>query len=93
VSSPTRTYIAHKLQSFLDERLASPSGPFTEDTRLFSSGLFDSLAFMEIVLFVETEFGKSLIKHGEVNLETMDRWGDLVSTVERAVREAEDARG
>ena len=42
------------------------------DTKLFSSGLLDSLAFVELVLFVEKEFRVKLADIVNVNMDSLD---------------------
>ena len=44
----------------------------TNDTKLFSSGLLDSLAFVEMVLFVEKSFHLKLADVTNVNMESLD---------------------
>ena len=44
----------------------------TNDTKLFSSGLLDSLAFVEMVLFVEKSFHLKLADITDVNMESLD---------------------
>lgn len=44
----------------------------TNDTKLFSSGLLDSLVFVEMVLFVEKSFHLKLADVTDVNMESLD---------------------
>ena len=54
------------------------------DTRLFSSGLLDSLAFIELVLFVENEFHLKLSDHMDVNMDSLDSIEQILDPVLRA---------
>lgn len=56
-------------------------------TKLFSSGLLDSLSFIQLVNFVETEFKIRLSDTTEVNLDTFDAFGSVVSCVVNGVSE------
>jgi acyl carrier protein len=64
---------AQKLRCFIagKSKLVEAS-ELTDDTRLFSSGLLDSLTFVELVLFVEREFHIKLSDAVDVNMDSLD---------------------
>jgi len=64
---------ADKLRAFIagKSKLIEAS-ELTNDTKLFSSGLLDSLTFVELVLFVEREFHVKLADLIEVNMDSLD---------------------
>ena len=53
-----------------------------DDTRLQSSGILDSLAVLELVSFVQKEFGIE-ISASETGVETFDRIRDIARLVNR----------
>ena len=55
------------------------------ETLLFSGGLLDSLAFIDLVMRVEEHFGIELGKVVEVTPSSFDRFGDLQAAVTQAV--------
>ncbi len=81
-----------KLASFIasKSKLIEASG-IASDTKIFSSGLLDSLAFIEIVLFVEKEFQIRLGKVTEVNMTSLDTVGQIVDAVLKAMGADEPA--
>ena len=60
----------------------------TTDTKLFSSGLLDSLAFIELVLFVEKEFHVKLADVTEVNMDSLDSINQILGPVAQATKSA-----
>jgi acyl carrier protein len=58
----------------------------TPDTCLFSSGILDSLAFAELVFFVERDLDVSLGDHANATMSSMDRFGDAVRLIADASR-------
>jgi D-alanine--poly(phosphoribitol) ligase subunit 2 len=76
--------LQHRLIEFLDQISSSASVTITPDTRIFEISLFDSLALVELVTWVETEMG------GAVDLSNVDfrtEWAtvsDIVEYIERA---------
>jgi acyl carrier protein len=64
---------AQKLRDFIagKSKLVQAS-EIGSDTKLFSSGLLDSLAFVELALFVEKEFRVKLADMIEVNMDSLD---------------------
>ena len=55
------------------------------DLALFSSGVLDSLAFIELVTFVESEFDIRLPGTGDVNFTALDNLGLIASRVQKAL--------
>jgi acyl carrier protein len=49
--------------------------------KIFSSGLLDSLMFIELVLFVEKEFQIKLAKTKAVNMNSIDTVGQIIEAV------------
>lgn len=84
--SPTETrFIEPPLCAFVAER----SGLITEaeltpSSPLFSSGLLDSMAFLELVMFVEERFAVRLSDAGEVTMEALDTVGAVARAVAAA---------
>jgi len=64
---------AQQLRNFIaaKSKLVQAS-EIANDTKLFSSGLLDSLAFVELVLFVEREFRIKLADITDVNMDSLD---------------------
>jgi len=56
-----------------------------DDTPLRTSGILDSLATLNLVSFVEREFGVELEAH-ETGIDTFDRIEDIAALVERKQR-------
>ena len=80
---------AHKLRSFVasKSKLVEAS-EIAADTKLFSSGLLDSLAFIELVLFVEKEFHVKLSDVADVNMDSLDSIEQILDPVVRATQSA-----
>ena len=62
------------------------------DTKLFSSGILDSLAYIELVLFVEREFQVSLSKTAGLSSVSLDSIGQIIELVQEHRREEPSAR-
>ena len=76
VTTVLRKYILERhLQGELPANL-------TEDTRLLSSGILDSMAVLELASFIDTQFGVEL-SASDTTFEAFDRLKDIVATVER----------
>lgn len=73
---------AEKLRAFIaaKSKLVEAS-ELTDDTKLFSSGLLDSLAFVELVLFVEKEFHLKLAAVTDVNMDSLDSIEDIIGHI------------
>lgn len=74
--------VGRRLAAFVTAR--SPlagSIALTAETRVFSTGLLDSLAFVELVAFVERDLGTSLSEIPDVSMDRLDRLGDVVALV------------
>jgi len=63
-----------------------------KDTKVFSSGLLDSLIFIELVLFIEKEFKIKLSRTTEVNMNSMDSIGQMIQAVLNCVRGEQTAQ-
>ena len=59
------------------------------DTKLFSSGLLDSLAYIEVVLFVEREFQVKLSSIPGIGMDSLDSIRAIIEFV-RAARAQEN---
>jgi acyl carrier protein len=64
---------AQKLRDFIaaKSKLVQAS-EIANNTKLFSAGLLDSLAYVELVLFVEKEFRVKLADIIDVNMDSLD---------------------
>jgi len=73
---------AEKLTAFIvaKSKLVKAS-ELNDDTKLFSSGLLDSLAFVELVLFVEKEFHLKLAAVTDVNMDSLDSIEDIIGHI------------
>lgn len=69
------------LRHVLLTRFGVKKAGFTDDTKLFSEGLLDSLSVMELVSFVESETG-CVIAPTEIVLENFDTIERIVSFVD-----------
>jgi acyl carrier protein len=80
--------IENKLKDFIatKSKLITLSD-IDKDTKVFSSGLLDSLAYIELVLFVEREFQVKLSKTTEVNMNSMDSVAQIVQTVRQCLEQ------
>jgi acyl carrier protein len=75
VTAVLRKYILERhLQGELPANL-------TEETRLLSSGILDSMAVLELASFIEQEFGVEL-NASDTTFEAFDRLKDIVVLVE-----------
>ena len=70
----------------------SDASEIGRDTKIFSSGLLDSLAFIEIVLFLEKEFQIRLAKATKVHMTSLDSVGQIIDAVLKAMGADEPAR-
>ena len=84
-----RDAAAKKLRGFVasKSKLVEASEIAT-DTKLFSSGLLDSLAFIELVLFVEKEFHVKLANVTSVNMASLDSIDQILAPIARATSSA-----
>lgn len=57
-----------------------------DDTHLISTGVLDSRAILDLVIFIEREWNIEVAAH-EVNVLNFDRVDDMVAFVEAKVRE------
>ena len=65
------------LREFLDGEDASALRP---DTRLFTTGILDSIATLKLVAFLEKEFDITVEAH-EADAQNLDTLGDIVRLV------------
>ena len=73
--------ITSALAEFItSEILSQPGRNITEDEKLISSGLIDSLSLVDIALFVEEEF-QVIIDDTELNADTFDTLAELESII------------
>ena len=88
---PAEDMIENKLKAFITakSKLVAASD-IDSNTNVFSSGLLDSLSFIELVLFIEKEFQIRLSKTTDINMNTMDSIGQIIKAVLKCV-EAEQA--
>ena len=61
-----------------------------KDTKVFSSGLLDSLIFIELVIFIEKEFKIKLSMKTEVNMNSIDSIGQMIHVVLNCVKSGGD---
>ena len=74
--------VERKLIEFVNSRSHLAAAlTLTQDTRMFSTGLLDSLGFVELVSFVERELGVALSDRYSVDMHVLDRLGDVVMLV------------
>jgi acyl carrier protein len=77
--------IRTKIKHFLAEK--SPlvaNEKFDDHLDLFSCGILDSLAFLELVSFIENEFSIDLVKEIPVNNETLSSIHNITEVVSSA---------
>ena len=76
-----RQTVENKLKAFVaaKSKLVAES-EIDPSMKVFSSGLLDSLTYIDLVLFIEQEFR---IKLSNVNTDSMDSIADMLDTVMR----------
>src|SRR5258706_3429448 len=75
---------AEKLRAFIATKSKLiTAADLTDDTKLFSSGLLDSLAFIELVLFVQKELHLKLAYGTDVNLDSLDSIEDIIGRFDK----------
>lgn len=73
---------AHRLCGFIAEKSKLvEASEITNETKLFSSGLLDSLAFVELVFFIEREFHIKLADVTEVNMDSLDSIEQILAPI------------
>jgi acyl carrier protein len=77
MDASVRTVKEFILDQFLP---GEPPGNLTESTPLFTSGLLDSIASLQLVTFLENQFGIRVAAHEVVpdNLNTLDSIGGFI---------------
>ena len=85
--------VENKLKDFIatKSKLITVSD-IDKNTKVFSSGLLDSLAYIELVLFVEREFRVKLSKMTEVNTNSMDSVAQIVETVRQCLAQEQPVK-
>jgi|SRR5438034_714702 acyl carrier protein len=85
--------VENKLKDFIatKSKLITVSD-IDKNTKVFSSGLLDSLAYIELVLFVEREFRVKLSKMTEVNMNSMDSVAQIVETVRQCLAQEQPVK-
>jgi serine/threonine-protein kinase len=88
VNVPAADEVARRIAAFVSTRSllggtlgGSHALEIRPETRLFSTGLLDSLAFIELVTFIERDLGVSLSDVADVTMDALDRVGDIVRMV------------
>ncbi|SRR5258708_7726867 len=76
VEKKVRGFIAGKTKLIKIDDLAPT-------TKLFSSGLLDSLTFIQLVSFIEREFKVQLSKHQSISMDSFDQLDQIVQAVTR----------
>ena len=81
--------IERKIKDFIasKSKLVQASD-ITREMKIFSSGVLDSLMFIELVLFVEKHFQVKLTKTKAVNMSSLDSVGQIIEAVLSAAGEA-----
>lgn len=72
------------LHSFILENYLPGESPanLRDDTPLRTSGILDSIATLNLIGFIEQEFGIEVAAH-ETGIENFDRISDIVAFIER----------
>lgn len=77
--------VRDELASFISARSPGYAPADLHDgIQIFSDGILDSLAFLELVSFIETTYHLRLAPVIEVRPAALDRFGDLIEAVVRA---------
>ena len=71
-----------KLLTFISERSGVPKAELGADDPLFSAGLMDSMAVLEVTAFVERELGAHF-STADINLDNLDSINRIMSFVDR----------
>ena len=74
--------VQDRLRTFIQDELAGTSGPLANDYPLIENGVIDSLGLLEIVQFIEREFGVEVADEDLVigNFGTLDTIARLVGS-------------
>ena len=70
------------LRKYIVDTFLYGEGKVTDQQQLFEAGIIDSLGFMKLLAFVESEFGVSL-DMSEVTIENFACIDAMVETIER----------
>lgn len=79
------TYDEQNVRSLLRRYLLTevpPGEDLTDDTHLQTTGILDSIATLNLIMFMEQEFGIEVEAH-EVNVSNFDRISDMLAFVAR----------
>lgn len=85
MSAVSPSFVEQQVCHFVADRSGLVSaGELDAASPIFSSGLLDSMAFLELVLFVEERFDVRLSLAGEVTMQTLDSAGAVARAVQAA---------
>jgi len=71
-----------KLLSFISERIGVPTSKLDGNSPLFSGGLMDSMAVLEVTAFVERELGVRF-STADINLDNLDSINRILGFVQK----------
>ncbi|WP_050526594.1 acyl carrier protein [Pseudorhodobacter aquimaris] len=71
------------LKAFLEDELGADLAEVENDSLLFSTGIIDSFALVNMMMFLETE-GGFRISPADVNLENLDSIDRILAFVKRS---------
>jgi acyl carrier protein len=75
--------IIQPLSQYIAERvLRQPKRAIDPDMKLISTGVIDSMSLIDLVIFVEDQFGVT-IEYSELNAESFDSLSDLAALIEK----------
>lgn len=82
-TSQNQVQIESTIRAFLSDKAKSiESGSLGRDVGLFSTGLLDSLTFIQMVSFIEEEFSVLLADHLDVSFDTLDSIRDWTAAIQ-----------
>jgi acyl carrier protein len=79
-----RDIVENKLRAFIEKTGAVKASDIKDDSCLFSSSMLDSFAFLQLVHFLEQEFGLDLNQGAVATMTTLDRFDQIVALVMKA---------
>ena len=68
------------LLGFMQEKLGVDTADLDEDTRLFSSGVIDSVGMVQLIVYVESE-GDVKFSPDDITLDNLDSIGRILNFV------------
>ena len=88
ITLPEQEAIEGLIKAFLSRNAPSlESDEIGEEDALFSSGILSSLAYIELVTFIEDQFQIRLSETSNVNVNTMDTVSRIVQTITNAAQQ------